>query len=159
MSAEQPQQLIGLIEFASKALEQIFTVRGCIDPMWHAVTVDGRHLILSNPHEDKDIACSMVRTALANIEARAVVFISEAWTGIATDNSAEAIQRARENLRDEVVHFQAEDETGELTARRPIIREVGRPPRLGALQIEPRALVSEGRMVGWLPRPERAQLH
>lgn len=158
-----------LIEFASKSAEQIFARRQCFDPMWHAIMPDGSHQIILQTVDDKDVQLALVRAAFELFDVRAYVFISEAWALRSTardaaEFNARVDQYRREGIRKnpdrvEILWLQAEDQTGLLSARRPIIRPVKGKAELGPLEIDDmQGWTGEGRMMGLLPRPADARV-
>jgi hypothetical protein len=160
--------LRSMIERASRHVEGIFQVTGHILPMWHAIKSNGQHIITPAPAtDDKDMAAAIMRALFELEDVVCCLFIDEAWT-IEADNAADARKitewiaqghGARDHPdRREVVAFAAEDESGMLTARRPIIRPAHGKPKLGPLQIDDmRGMESSGRMVGMLPRRAAVQ--
>jgi len=141
-----------------RKITPIFHVTGEILPMWHSITESGEHKITPSPPFDKDTAALLMRAYFAVNHVARYVFVNEAWqlcapTGLSDDELQEI---ARHGLSDhpsriEVLMYQAEDETGVLTAHRVITRPGnGHRPKLGPLEfIQPTH--SEGRFVGMLP--------
>jgi hypothetical protein len=158
-----------LIEFGSTTAEKIFRRRGCFDPMWHAILADGSHKIIPQTIDDKELQIGLVRAAFMLFDARAYVFISEAWalSGKARDNAerdAKLEQYLREGIREnpdrvEILWLQAEDQTGMLSARRKILRPNNARAKLGELEFdEMQGWSAGGRMMGLLPRPTTARV-
>jgi hypothetical protein len=143
------QQLRLMIEVASSGAEKVFATQGRICPMWHVIRGDREHVLIENPDDDQDSSCAMVREYLKSVDAHCVVFVAEAWSTTHSDGLTEA---------EEIIFIQAEDASGELVAHRAIIREMGKEARLGKLEIQPMSLISHGRTVGWLPRPQGVTL-
>jgi hypothetical protein len=89
------------------------------------------------------------------------VYFAEAWTLHSNKlvDDEELDRMMRKGLRNhpdrvEVVMFTAEDnEAGLISGHRKIIRDNGRP-HLGPLEMLPSGTISEGRMVGVLPKPK-----
>jgi len=137
---------------------QIFDNAGEILPMWHSITESGEHKIVPSPPFDKDIAALLMRAYFELNDVVRYVFVNEAWqlyapAGFSDDELHEI---ARHGLSDhpnriEALMYQAEDETGMLTAQRVITRPGnGNRPKLGPLEfMEPAHF--EGRFVGMLP--------
>jgi hypothetical protein len=152
-----------MIERASRYAEKAVVDSGGIATMWHAVTEDGRDVILPPPPKcDKDITAFLVRAVLQNIGAVRVVFIDECWTirfegalaemALADIESWLAEHGTLEDYegRSEIVSFTAEDIDGcMLTGMREITRHNDGTMTLGPLQID-RPEYSEGRFVGML---------
>ena len=156
-------RLVRMIETASRNVESIFNMVGFVAAMWHWHTADGDQFVtLSPPGLNKDEAVATVREALIAHEAVAVLFIDEAWTFLAK-SEAEAVEWAiaerkpDDKRAHEIVHFVAEDDTGELIGVREIIRPPNGKPHLGQLVLE-EMQSPVGRFVGMLPRPRRATL-
>jgi hypothetical protein len=90
------------------------------------------------------------------------VFIDEAWQLETTITDRDKIDRIhRRGIRNhpdrrEILMYQAEDETGSVTAHRVITRPPNRKPQLGPLEFF-RSQQSEGRLVGMLPVKGAAQ--
>jgi len=153
-----------MIETASLNIEAIFNHVGRVAAMWHWHCADGEQFVtLVPPGVSKDEAVATIREVLIAHEAVAVLFIDEAWTYLAK-SEAEAVEWAsaeRTKPDDpharEIVHFVAEDDTGELIGVRDIIRPPNGKPQLGQLVIE-EMQSPVGRFVGMLPRPRRATL-
>jgi hypothetical protein len=151
-------RLYRMITTASGHIDQMFKLAGSVASMWHYVRANGDEVVMLSPPLDHDEAIALMREHLAEEDAIAVLYFDEAWTFTTTD-PVEAEQWAASGLdashhprRTEIVHFLAEDETGQLLASRAIVRHPGRPPELGPLEIEPNMHESTGRMVGLLPR-------
>lgn len=156
-------ELRAMIERASRYTEVCVAKTGRAETMWHAVTGDGRDLILPPPPVGKDDAAILVRALLKMVKATRVVFIDECW--IVDAKSPEELQRVEEWLEEhgslsdydgrvEVVGFNAEDNEGRtLSGRRAILRDADGNVSLGPLEVdEPK--VSVGRFVGLLPLKE-----
>lgn len=146
-----------ITETDKKACE-VFAITGEIEPVWHAITEYGEHKIMPGPSVDKDTAALLMRAYFAIYKVVRYVFINEAWTmWLPTDRLDEIPEIAEHGLADhperiEVLMYQAEDETGLLTAHRNIIRPGhGKRPTLGPLEFV-NAAQSEGRFVGMLPQ-------
>jgi len=144
----------------------MFARRGAFPATWFVIERSGDQAIVPAPNTDKDTASAIMRALLEIVGATRCVFVDEAWTVIAKDEEASAAIRAitrdgsLENFpgRDEIVMYSAEDaREGGMTARRKIIREPGKKPRLGPLVIDDGWTRSEGRFVGMLPRPPGAR--
>lgn len=159
------QQLRELVAFASDFCERMFSAKGQIHPMWHAVTSSGEQFIETPMFADKDLAVAMMRALFDLKDVVRDVFIDEAWTvtRLLTEEEYETVQRtglANFPGRAEIVMIQGEDrDAGQLIAHRDIIRPPKGKPYLGPLQtaddlglIPHGARVqSGGRMVGLLP--------
>ena len=157
-TAKNHPRLTRMIEKASRNIEQIFSFTGSVAAMWHYVRADGDEVVMLAPLDlDKDEAVLIVRKLLADENAVAVLFMDEAWSFVTSDpqEAAEWLASGRNASthprRREVVHFQAEDETGALIAMRDIVRTPGQPPTLGPLVVE-ESDMAVGRFVGMLPR-------
>jgi hypothetical protein len=151
-------RLTRMIERASRNIEQIFAVVGSVAAMWHYVKSDGDEVVMLAPlNLSKDDTVAIVRQVLADEDAVAVLFMDEAWSFVTSDpQEAAAWLASGRNAsthprRREVVHFQAEDNTGALIAVREIVRTPGQPPTLGPLVVE-ECDQAAGRLVGMLPR-------
>jgi hypothetical protein len=157
-------RLVRMIETASRNIDEMFHLANMVASVWHYVRADGSEVVLlSPPGLDKDHTVALMRTMLAAEEAVAVLYFDEAWSFV-TDDLEEAKRHLAAGLtaadhprRVEIVHFMAEDETGNLTAMRKIVRHRHRPPELGPLEFSD-ADMSVGRMVGLLPRPPGSAL-
>jgi hypothetical protein len=157
-------RLYAMIETASRNVEQMFAMARSVASVWHYVTADGNEVVmLSPPFLDKDLTIALMRTMLEVEEAVAVLYFDEAWTFVTSDLQevadylAHGLGAADHPRRVEIVHFTAEDDTGNLTAMRKIVRHRHRPPELGPLEFSD-ADMSVGRMVGLLPRPPGSAL-
>jgi hypothetical protein len=156
-------RLLHMIKTASRNIEQIFGVAGSVAAMWHWVTADGDEVVALAPPVPKDAAIVIMRQVLADDEAVAVLFIDEAWTFTTSDKSeaqawlASGRDASQHPNRREIVHFLAEDDSGQLIGLRNIYRTPGRPPRLGPLSIEA-SFAPAGRMASLLPRRRDATL-
>ncbi|HEX3525132.1 MAG TPA: hypothetical protein VHT52_23965 [Stellaceae bacterium] len=157
-----------MIERASRYAEKAVADSGGIAAMWHAVTEDGRDVIMPPPKCDKDIAALLVRIVLQNINAVRVVFIDECWSVRIEGRDVDALVARAEawiaeygSLADfegqqEVVSFTAEDADGYvLCGWREIIRCDG-TMTLGPLVVE-QPDYSEGRFVGMLEPKDTRQ--
>jgi hypothetical protein len=154
--------------FARAALDHasttFFQQGGAFNPMYLAVAGDGTlHLFMVPGVDDKDFCALLVRRYLAEIGAVRVALVTEAWTVDGDGDRVAAIARegvAAQPDRLEVLMVIAEDrDGGGLSVRREIIRE-GDRARLGDPVLD-RFDVSEGRIVGLLPRPgaKGSELH
>jgi hypothetical protein len=138
--------------FARAALDHasttFFQQGGAFNPMYLAVAGDGTlHLFMVPGVDDKDFCALLVRRYLAEIGAVRVAAIAREGVAAQPD-------------RLEVLMVIAEDrDGGGLSVRREIIRE-GDRARLGDPVLD-RFDVSEGRIVGLLPRPgaKGSELH
>ena len=109
------------------------------------VVRNGKEGVFLARSSDKDTDSSVVRAALALMDAVRVLHIDQIW--IAEAESAREVERLREfaesnNLKGysgsrEAVTYMAEDEAkGFLMGWREIIREDDKPPRLGPMQFQ-----------------------
>jgi len=156
-------RLVRMIETASRNIETIFNNVGHVAAMWHWHAADGDQFVtLAPPGLSKDECVATIREVLILHEAVAVLFIDEAWT-FTVKTEAEALEWVTAERKPddpharEIVHFVAEDDTGELIGVRDIIRPPNGKPQLGQLVLEEMAAPT-GRFVGMLPRPRRATL-
>jgi hypothetical protein len=155
--------LTALITFASEQAGKIFEMTGVLYPMYHAITRDGQHAILTPPDRDKDTAVAMVKAWFELNDIDRYVFVDEAWTIIAKpgDPLPDMKRIARDGLsnhpdRREVVLFSAENRRGEwVTGIRYILRPEHGKPKLSPLTIDDMTLHSEGRMVGLLQKEKK----
>lgn len=164
--ADAHPKLRSMIESASQFVENVFAQDGAIASIWHYVRGDGQEVVMAAPPtEDKDEAVMLMRSVFQLENAVRCLFICEAWTvevgGEAEVKAMQAwIARGGSAVdhpqRCEVILFAAEDDTGQLTAQRKIVR-TGDKPQLGELRIDEFAL-SEGRYIGMLPQP-RSRVH
>jgi hypothetical protein len=148
-----------MIERASRYAERAVADSGGICTMWHAVTEDGRDVIMPPPHADKDVGAFLIRLVLKQLGAVRVVFIDECWTinipatkeNIARVERFMAEQGSMEDLegREEVVAFNAEDVDGFALCGHRVIERHNGTMTLGPLIIE-QPKYSEGRFVGML---------
>jgi hypothetical protein len=149
---------------ASNFAESAMQEHGEVASIWHMIAADGQEIVeLTPPFEDKDAAIGMIKAMFALADVVRYVHFTEAWTLDYRGEKARAFtkeeidQIKREGVRNhpdrvEVVMFQAEDnEFGMMTGHREIIRETGKPPYLGPMQMF-EGKQSEGRLVGLLPR-------
>lgn len=153
------------VEEADASAVQIFATRGEVLPMYHVVNGDDTEHVFEPPSPDKNTSVALVRAALAFMEAKRVVFITEAWMAIA---SGEEESRATEEFmesnslehwdgRKECLIYMAEDaKEGALMFSREILREENQPPRLGPLECKLQDGSHSGRMVGLLPTTGRS---
>lgn len=158
---EAHPQLHSMIEDASRGVEQLFDVDGEIGGMWLFVTSNGREVVMPAPNiNDKDFAMALVRMMFEAENVVRCLHITEAWTveahGEAEIKAMEAWLARGASAQDhprrrEVVTFIAEDNTGQLTAQREIVRPANGKPRLGPLRLA-EFTESYGRAVGMLPR-------
>jgi hypothetical protein len=136
-------------------------LEGNVAPIWHMTTRSGEEIIeLMPPCESKDDAMALIRSLMAICDVVRYVYFAEAWTlhyHATLPSKEEVEQTACEGLehhpdRVEIVMFTAEDnESGMISGHRRIIRDNGRP-HLGPLEMLPSGTISEGRMIGVLPR-------
>ncbi|SRR5580765_6303086 len=153
-----------LIEFASAQAEKIFRKAGEFVPMWHAITAEGREIIVVSPEfcEHKDAGIQAIREQFEKEDVEIYVFISEAWL-LETKRShdrQDLAKIARQGIgnhpdRREVIAFSAENRKGEmLTGRRYILRPEHGKAKLSPLMLDDMQKLTEssGRMVGLLKR-------
>jgi hypothetical protein len=151
------ESLRRFIEAASVGVEQVFSRTGRLMPMFHFCSPHVGDVAMPAPPVSKDLAMTIVREVLASVEATRVLFIDEAWT-VRRYGTRDDLDKMRTMAppseqpdRIEVVIFSGEDiAEGDLMAQRLIIREDGKPPRLGPLEFRERPVYSAGRMVGLL---------
>jgi hypothetical protein len=153
------------IEAASKGVELFFAKSGRVLPFYHFVSPIVGEVAMPAPPLDKDAAVAVMREILAQTKATRVLFVDEAWT-VVRHGTRDQLDKIKDEPppreqpdRREVVVFSGEDaDEGELMAYRDIVREDGKPPRLGPLVVRERAVYSVGRMVGLLPRPDNVKV-
>jgi hypothetical protein len=151
-------RLYRMITTASEHIDRMWKLAGSVASVWHYVRANGDEVVTLSPPVPKDAGIALMRKVLAQEDAVAVLYFDEAWTFLTSDPQeaqryvASGMGAAAHPRRVEIVHFQAEDETGQLLAMRKIIRHAGRPPELGPLEIKDESIQSVGRMVGMLPR-------
>jgi len=143
----------------------IFHQTGEILPMWHTVHANGEIKILPNPSViSKSLVSKIMRKWFAINEVVRYVYVNEEWSVMAKTEDVSSVKDHCETQslefhpdRVEILMYSAEDDSGQVTASRQIIREDGKLPALGELEIT-RASVSEGRFVGMLaPRASAMQ--
>jgi hypothetical protein len=153
--------LVELIEEASGAAEGVFMRKGVFLPLWHMITADGQHVFSGPLSNHKDFGVALIKALMLFHKVVRYVFVDEAWILDRRHSSIDKTELARINRdgladhpeRQEVLMFSAEDQTvGMRSARRAIIRRPGRKATLGPLIIDPPFDLSEGRMVGLLPK-------
>jgi hypothetical protein len=144
------------VERSDAVVVRIFEDRGQILPMYHVVNGDGVEEIFIPPPGNKDESVAAVRVRLAEVKAKRVMFVDEAWTRAASEEEYKAYMETHNSLehwdgRKENIIYMAEDaQEGTLLATREILRTEGQPPRLGPMQFTSHG-VNSGRMVGLLP--------
>jgi hypothetical protein len=148
-----PEQAKHHIERACEAASAIFLADGEFHLLFHFGKAGGdEQVVMPPPGADKDATAMALRGVLAAFDAEWVVVVTEAWTTqLRLD---EPIPRSLENHpgREEVLIYQLEDrDAGMVGARQQIIREPGKPVRLGPLTAMEIPRASYGRLVGLLP--------
>ena len=144
------------IIFVDERVTVVYQTLGEIQPMWHAVTASGEHRILPSPDMHKDTAAILMREYFKLHDVKRYVFIDEAWqleTPVIDENEMREIaRRGLEHHPDriEVLSYQAEDDSGLITAQRVITRLPSGKGQLGRLEFT-QSQQSEGRLVGMLP--------
>ena len=145
-----------LIELADKIAPRLFKMQGGVRAMWHGVKANGESLFIGSPSKDKDVAAALVRAAFELNDVVAYVFFDEAFVlELPISTPEDEIQRIMaagpRNHPDAVdcLVYQAEDANGLVSARRRIVNR-----ELGPLEFDPEASLSEGRLVGLLPKPK-----
>jgi hypothetical protein len=162
--SEPHTELRAMIEQASGWAEDWYRGHDALGPIWHMVTRDGRQILTESTPDagNKDLSVMLMRAAFKHFDVVRYVLVDEAWTVMlkAGDEAGLALARkhgvANHPDRVEVVLFQGEDASGQLTASRVIERRPGRRLRLGKLTID-EFTQSSGRFVGMLPPQGRAQ--
>lgn len=145
------------IASASESIEAVFDHSGEIEPVWHCVKADGTEFLVRPPCVDKDLAVTLLRSAFRMMEVRRCLFISEAWTAQGDRSEVERWIANGRSLsehpdREEIVMFSGEDECMSLSAHRRILRPANGKASLGPLRFLDDITISEGRLVGMLPR-------
>jgi hypothetical protein len=149
---------------AAQEAEGIFAIQGAIHPMMHAITEEGKHLVIGVPHlggtdDEKTEAADAVRIFLREKKVVQFVLMLEAWTIDLTNVPPDTpVPRPSESKdRREIVAFTAASRNeGEIQGRMDIIRPKNERPYLGKLEIY-RPTHVEGRFVGLLPVETRMQ--
>lgn len=138
-------------------VDMVFDTTRQVVPMYHIVTRKGEHLVFPFIGIDKDQSAAIARAYFEMVDATRYVFFDEAWVLDSRDPNLDIEKINREGGvrnhpdRKEVVMFSAEDENeGQILAHQEIIRDPGKPPRLGPLEMHS-GNTNEGRMVGMLP--------
>lgn len=148
-----------LVRFAAKQAEKIFKRSGRVVWMYHYLTEDGRHGLLSpRPPCSKDQIAELARMTFKAERAVAYVLMNEIWTviGITDAEREEQVKvygGSLENVpgREEAIMLMGEDANGMVLGRMTINRPQGHEPYLSPLVIEPVGQI-EGRLVGLLPQ-------
>jgi hypothetical protein len=146
-----PAQAKQRIERASQAASSVFLETGEFNMLFHFGKGDYEEVLMP-PGGDKDVVAAALRGVLAAYDAEWVIVVTEAWT--AQLRVDEPIPESLEEHpgRDEVLIYQLEDrDAGMISAHQQIIREPGKPVRLGELTLMGTPRSSEGRLVGLLP--------
>jgi hypothetical protein len=139
---------------------EVFLKLGEVRPMWHITMEDGRAAIFEHPLiDDKNLAMIMVKEMFEKEGVVEAVFVSEAWAATLpakTTSEAEIEHWSRVGIvnhpdRREVIVYQAEDSQTSCSAHREITRDEEGGGHLGPLIVDDYK-ISEGRMIGFLPR-------
>jgi hypothetical protein len=156
-----------LISRASSFAEGAMYLHGNVAPIWHLIARNGEEIIeLAPPGESKDDSILMIKTLMVLKDVVRYVHFGEAWMVRFDGNPPSQAELDKINVegarkhpdRIECVIFQAEDdEAGMISGHRRIMRDKSRP-YLGPLELLPARTISEGRMVGLLPRLQKSTL-
>lgn len=151
-------KLKALFNDAEKMAVDLFMKYGQVGPTYLFVDREGNHGVVPMPPPplSKGQAIALVRALFELKGATMMAFFDEAW-GLTTTIDEEApgdLSVNQDPRRREVIHFSAEElDGGFYVGERPIIREPGKRPRPGPLEVH-EFTHSEGRMVGMLPQPK-----
>src|SRR5262245_30264822 len=146
-----------IFESARDNAARIFSLRHEMLPMWHILTGNGEHVLISTPWTDdleKEVALHVIRDFMAERSARRFVFISECWmVEVHTTNPREAMQtRASEHPdRREALRITAEDRDGKtMSGHFFILRPEHGPPKLSPFHLDDDTIALGGWLVGML---------
>jgi hypothetical protein len=130
--------LLILFEAANRYSTMKFIRDGVLEPMWFAETKDDDKFAFSAIWDDKDTQMELVREVFKLRDVVRYIFIDEAWAVYADLKEAPEVERlaaagqlSTHAKRREIVVFTGEDEFGEMSAERPIIRPKDAPAYLG----------------------------
>jgi hypothetical protein len=146
-------------------VRKIFQEDGYIDALYVVCVDDIQFSVPAFPTRNKDISVAMMRMYFKSVEADRYCYVDEAWTieGEGKDRMEELKRLTQEegvNIADipgmrEALIFTAEDRDGGMVLAQSIISTRGKKRSLGPLQFKEYG-VTEGRMVGLLPRRPNA---
>jgi len=156
-------ELHEFVKEISNMVTELFNKNHEIFPMYHFINRKGEHMITPPPilkeeHEDKKgMQLAIIREFIKEKDIVRYCFFDEAWMAV-LEPKEEYVKPEQHPQRREIILFNAEDENlGQITATRDIIRPVNASPCLGPLQFDTLGGLLSGRMVGMLPPKGTAQ--
>jgi hypothetical protein len=155
--SESAAELRRLIELVSACAEAAFRKHHELAPLWHCIDRDGAMHVVAAPDESKNTAAILMRAFMQVHDIIRYCYAAEAWTVTGERDLDRYLARGgkveHHPNRQEIITFSAEDESGQMTAHRLILRRIGKDPRLGPLVVnDMQGWSSEGLLVGMLPR-------
>jgi hypothetical protein len=140
MSTEIEQCLKEFVEAISAGAEQLFAKDGYIRGVYILAAADGWHFCspVCPVSTDRTFDLVCIKAAMRQIDAAAYAYVDEAWVVSAPrDADLTDVVPTEHPHRYEVVTMIARDidDAATVIGERPIIREAGKPPRLGPLSL------------------------